>query len=303
MQRELPNLDWLRVFDACAETSSFASAAERLRVTPGAVSQRIKALEAFLGIALFERQAQGVRLTAAGRRFAADVRPGVRQLMHATREVVRNQAHATIRISVLPALAQLWLGPRLADFHRRHEGVSVEIWADAALADLRAASFDLALRYGRPPFADCEHQTFLADALVPVASPDLLARCRRDVHGLPIGEPLLLDTYWPEDFGDWMRAARITHDALPSTRTFSLYSMVVDAALDGQGFMIGHTALVGDLLASGRLVRISDVSVPTAHQFHVLSAQDRPIPPSAALFVAWLLAQKGNGTTVGGGKT
>lgn len=296
MQRELPNLDWLRVFDACAETGSFASAADRLKVTPGAVSQRIKALEAFLGIALFERQAQGVRLTEAGRRYAADVRPGVRQLLHATRDVVRDQTRATIRISILPALAQLWLGPRLADFHRRHDGVSVEIWADPALADLQAASFDLAIRYGRPPFVGCDHREVLVDTLVPVAAPDLLARCRRDAHGLPVDVPLLVDTYWPNDFGDWMRAAGIKNTARPSPRPFSLYSMVVDAALDGQGFMIGHTALIGDLLANGRLVRMSDVSVPTAHQFHVLSPKDSPMLPSTAIFIAWLLAQESGGT-------
>ncbi len=70
MSRELPNLDWLRVFSATAATETFALAALRLSVTPGAVSQRIKALEAFLGVSLFQRYPQGAKLTEAGKRYA-----------------------------------------------------------------------------------------------------------------------------------------------------------------------------------------------------------------------------------------
>ena len=80
MARGLPNLDWLRVFAAAAETESFALAASRLGVTPGAVSQRIKALEAFLGVSLFQRHPQGVRLTDTGWRYGQRVAPALEQL-------------------------------------------------------------------------------------------------------------------------------------------------------------------------------------------------------------------------------
>ncbi len=130
MSRDLPNLDWLRVFSATAATESFALAALRLGVTPGAVSQRIKALEAFLGVSLFQRYPQGVKLTEAGKRYAQRVRPSLEQLTLATQEITSTQTARAVRLTILPALAQLWLGSRMDLFHKLHTNATVEIWAD-----------------------------------------------------------------------------------------------------------------------------------------------------------------------------
>lgn len=292
MQRELPNLDWLRVFAACADAGSFVGAADLLGVTPGAVSQRIKALEVFLDVPLFDRFAQGVQLTEAGRRYAADVRPAIAQLLHASRAITRDGVSTPVRITILPALAQLWLGQRLADFHRKHEGISVEIWADPAIIDLRAAPFDIALRYGRPPFPGCDSQPFLFDELVPVASPTLLERCDVDPLGLPRNVPLLLDTYWNGDYDDWLGATGQPRIAPSSVQTFSLYSMVVEATLNGQGFMMGHTSLLRDLIAAGRLAPLSEHRIRSDNQFYCLTPTTRPLQPSTRLFWEWL-AQAG----------
>ena len=103
MARGLPNLDWLRVFAAAAETESFALAASRLGVTPGAVSQRIKALEAFLGVSLFQRHPQGVRLTDTGWRYGQRVAPALEQLAEATHQIRAAQGPKAVRLTILPA--------------------------------------------------------------------------------------------------------------------------------------------------------------------------------------------------------
>lgn len=291
MQRDLPNLDWLRVFAATAATESFALAATRLGVTPGAVSQRIKGLEAYLGVDLFQRYPRGVKLTEAGRRYAQRVRPALEQIAVATRELTTPGSARTVRVTILPALAQLWLGPRMEDFHALHTNTSVEIWADAAVVDLRTSNFDLAIRYGKPPFPGCEHRALLFDQLVPVAAPSLIETSTLDEHGLPVGAPLILDTYWEQDFGDWLGLTGRTRPASMITQTFSLYSMAVEATLQGRGFMIGHTSLIDGLLRRGDLRLLSEERVASRNQFYVLTKAAVPLSEAADTFMSWLVAQ------------
>jgi len=293
MPRELPNLDWLRVFASTAATESFALAALELSVTPGAVSQRIKALEAFLGVELFQRYAQGVRLTEAGKRYAQRVLPPLDQLTHATRDLMTGEANKPVRLTILPALAQLWLGPRIDAFHRSHANATVEIWADPAIVDMRTSNFDIAIRYARPPFAGCECRPFLADDMVPVAAPSLIESAEFDAQGLPIGVPLMLDTYLASDFDDWLRLTGHVRPPGLTAQNFSLYSMVVEATLQGRGFMMGHTSMISDLIADGRLRPLSDKWVTAPNQFYLLTKTGVPLAPVAQSFVDWLLLEAG----------
>jgi LysR family transcriptional regulator, glycine cleavage system transcriptional activator len=291
MSRELPNLDWLRVFSATAATESFALAALKLGVTPGAVSQRIKALEAFLGISLFQRYPQGVRLTEAGKRYAQRVLPSLEQLALATRQIKSTQSTRAVRLTILPALAQLWLGPRMDHFHKLHTNTTVEIWADPAIVDLRTSNFDLAIRYSKPPFPGYEYRELFFDEMVPVASPALIEASETDERGLPIGAPLMLDVYWQNDFDDWLISSGQTRPDNLITQTFSLYSMSVDATLNGRGFMMGHTSLIGKLLEEGRLQVLSEKRVTTNNQFYLLTKAGAPLSDAAETFVNWILEQ------------
>lgn len=291
MPRALPNLDWLRVFASAATNESFALAASELAVTPGAISQRVKALEAFLDVELFTRHAQGVRLTEAGRRYAQRVLPPLEQLTAATRDAMTAEDTIKVRLTILPALAVLWLGPRIAQFHAAHPGVAIEMGADAAVVDLRSGNFDVAIRYGQPPFAGCDHHGLFIDELVAVAAPNLLRSVPRDAHGLPIGVPLMLDTYWAQDFDIWLKHVGHAYPANLVTQTFSLYSMAVEATVQGRGFMIGHTGLVGDLIRQGKLQRLSDRRMPLTKQYYLLTKAGSPLSPTAQAFVDWVLDQ------------
>lgn len=291
MSRETPNLDWLRVFAETAATESFALAAARLSVTPGAVSQRIKALEAFLRVDLFQRYPQGVKLTEAGKRYARHVSPALDQLVNATREITSVSSARTVRVTILPSLAQLWLGARMEEFQALETNTTVEIWADPTVIDLRTSNFDLAIRYGKPPFPGCKYRELFFDELVPVASPKLIETLKRDDQGLPVDASLMLDPYWEHDFADWLARTGLTPPKALRTQTFSLYAMTVDATLQGRGFMIGHTALIGELLRTGQLQALSDRRVPSKNQFYLLTKSATPLSAAAENFVAWLLEQ------------
>ena len=264
-------------------------AATRLGVTSGAVSQRIKALEAFLRVELFHRYPQGVKLTEAGRRYAQRIAPALGALTAATRDITGTRGVQSVRITALPALAQLWLGPRLEAFHAAESNINVEIWADPDVIDMRTSNFDVALRYGRPPFPGCNVLPILSDELVPVASPELIASASLDDHGFPAGAALISDPYWEHDLADWLAGVSLDKPKGLRVQAISLYSMAVEAVLKGRGFMIGHSSLIGDMLDDGRLVPLSDQRVPAAKQFHVLSRAGAAPSPAADAFVRWIV--------------
>ena len=125
----LPPHTAVRAFEAAARHGSFARAAEELFVTPAAVAQQIKALETWAGGALFERHSQGIRLSAHGRRALPALSAAVDQLGLAVQSL-RNETQtaarrSTLQVAALPAVAQLWLSPRLSRLKAALPGVQV----------------------------------------------------------------------------------------------------------------------------------------------------------------------------------
>ena len=114
----LPTLTWLRAFEAAARTSSFSAAALELRLTPGAISYQIRALEAHLGFALFERLPRGVKLTPMGVAYLPPVRKAFEQLADSTVGLFGGSERGQISIHAPVSLASLWLAPQLPAFGR-----------------------------------------------------------------------------------------------------------------------------------------------------------------------------------------
>jgi len=267
----LPPHTAVRAFEAAARHGSFARAAEELFVTPAAVAQQIKALETWAGGALFERHSQGIRLSAHGRRALPALSAAVDQLglaVQALRQETQTAARrSTLQVAALPAMAQLWLSPRLSRLKAALPGVQVSVTALEQPPNFRREPFDLGLFYAHSVEAavGATGIPLARDRLVPVCSPrvqpslasgrprplddliDVLARCGG-----------LHDTVWRDDWSRWLQAVRpgttsTEADALAAGPDFSLYSLALQAALDGEGVLMGRERLVAPLLEKGRL--------------------------------------------------
>ena len=144
----LPTLTWVRAFEAAARTSSFSAAALELRLTPGAISYQIRALEAHLGFALFERLPRGVKLTPMGVAYLPPVRKAFEQLADSTVGLFGGSERREISIHAPVSLASLWLAPKLPAFSRAFPGIDVRllsvIWDHPAPTE----NTDLEIRYG-----------------------------------------------------------------------------------------------------------------------------------------------------------
>src|ERR1700730_18897941 len=111
----LPNLAWLRSFEAAAPTGSFAAAATELRLTSGAISYQIRALEAHLGVSLFERLPRGVKLTAMGVAYLPPVRKAFEELADSTVGLFGGSERVQIAVNAPVSPAALWLAPGAAE--------------------------------------------------------------------------------------------------------------------------------------------------------------------------------------------
>lgn len=289
----LPPLDWIRVFETAARTGSFVAAADRLSVSPGAVSRTVKELENYLGVNLFRRLARGVELTETGRELAVAVGPAIEQISAASERFSRRRRASVLRVTVMPAWGERWLVPRLGQFRDDHPNISIEVSADSNVIDLADSNFDLALRYGSGSFGSLESIRLFDDELFPVAAPELASRHRIESYADVFRLPALQDNIWASDWDLWFRAAGITRKPHWRLTSFTLYSMALSAAIEGQGIVMAHKVLVEDELRKGRLVALFGLRVRSEKGFFVVTDPDRPQTSAVREFIEWLCVQAG----------
>lgn len=302
MKIERLPLNALRAFAEAARTGSFKVAAHRLGVTPGAVSRQIRQLEDRLGVSLFERHANGVSVSRAGRLLAEDVNAGLARIANGVQMVTeRSRETTTLVISAPPSFMQHWLLPRLNDFEAQENDIEIALDADQKLTPpvWQEGSARLSMRYGRGPWRGVRTVPLFDDRLVPVCAPGLLEQSPiRTPEDLLHHQLLAVDwcSHQSGDFpgwNEWFRAAGVTITASPTQRQYSLYSLALDRAIAGQGVMLATYPVVADRLASGVLVRPlgDEYTLASSFTYDLLLPASGTAPPAVQRFVDWLVAE------------
>jgi LysR family glycine cleavage system transcriptional activator len=285
----MPPLNALKAFEAAARHASFARAAEELGVTPAAVSHQVKALEAWLGAPLFVRRAQGLGLTDVGRATLPALSAAFDALGRAVQDLRGASPRARVDIAALPAIAQLWLAPRLAGARAAFPGLSPSVHALETPPDPRRELFDFAIFYVGDAPAGCRVVRLEDDVIFPACAPRIAGMLA--APGDLATTPLLRDTAWTDDWTCWLAAAaasaRVPVDQGPA---FSLYSMAVQAALDGTGVLMAHAALIGGHLASGALIAPFPTVARTGRHLAILVPERASA--AAARLIAWLVEHR-----------
>jgi DNA-binding transcriptional LysR family regulator len=144
-------LDGVEAFLSVAQHRNFRRAAAELGVTPSAISQAVRALEARVGAALFIRTTRSVGLTEAGERFLSRAKPAFEELVAAS-QVARElgqRPSGLLRLSVPRAVVPLVLEPVVESFCQAYPEIEVEIAASEELVDIAAGGFDAGIRLGQ----------------------------------------------------------------------------------------------------------------------------------------------------------
>lgn len=251
-RRSLPPHTALRAFEAAARHQSFVAAAQELCVTPAAVAQQIKSLEDWLGGVLFERHARGVVLTPRAQRAWPALAQALDQLGLAVQTLRTEVNTQELQLVALPAVAQLWLSPRLPALRRAFAGLQVSVTAMEQPPNFKREPYDLGLFYGQaaPP----EVSALAGDRLLPVCCPAIARTLRRKAPAALRGHTLLHDAVWRHDWAAWFAGVGVSGIDADSGPRFSLFSLAVQAAQDGEGILIARHRLVAPLLARRRLV-------------------------------------------------
>jgi LysR family glycine cleavage system transcriptional activator len=267
----MPPLTGLRAFEAAARHESFAKAADELGVTPAAVSHQVKALEQWFGATLFQRQAQGLRLTETGRAITPSFSRAFDALGVAVQELRAAAPRAPLNIAALPSIAQLWLTPRLPKLRAAFPKIKPSIHALEAPPNFQREPFDLAIFFTDGAKSRGQAIPLSDDVIFPACNPEI-ARTLRTPNDL--GEHTLLhDTTWANDWLAWLTAAGAAELATRDGIGFSLYSVAVQAAVEGAGVLMAHESLVADRLASGALVAPFPLKIKTGLRLSLLAPE------------------------------
>lgn len=285
-----PQLNALRAFEAAARLGGFKAAAVELCVTPGAVSQQVKALEQWVGSALFKRQAQGVQLTALGRSVIAEFTEAFDMLGRAQRKMRAGAAMPEVHIAALPAVAQLWLGPRMPQIRAQLPHTRISVTALEMPPNLDREMYDLSL-FVRDPVEVADGIVLADDGIMPVCSPSL-APFIESIEDLN-GQTLLQDLAWSTDWDDWYALSGAGPKSGGGTPArpgpaYSLYALAVAECVAGAGMLIGHKCLIGDHLDRGDLIAPIGPALPTGRALVL----ERAKPVSAV--VEAIVVQLGN---------
>jgi LysR family glycine cleavage system transcriptional activator len=312
MVRRLPSLTALRAFEAAARHLSFSRAADELHVTHAAVSHQIKALEAELGVALFRRLPRAVRLTEAGQAYFPPLRDAFASMTEATAALAVAREAGPLTISVAPSFATRWLVPNLHAFEARHPEIEVRSVISMHRVDLEAGDVAAAIRHGRGDWPGLTAHPLLAEELVPVCAPALLAGSglgaggfagragerggerggegdgERDGESDGDAPPLLHVEPRPDDWPTWFAGTGRSLPPRGAGPGFPTLGLALDAAVSGLGVAVADRRLVAQDIAQGRLARAASEAVPSDRGYFLVHPPARAGDPKLAAFREWL---------------
>jgi len=296
MPRCLPPLNALPSFEAVARHLSFSRAADELHVTHGAVSRAVRNLEDQLGVQLMIRATRSARLTPIGASYAAEIRDVLERLAAAT-SAATGQSSGILSVSTIDSFAARWLMPRLFRFRQAHGDIDVRVAVSERLADFISDGIDIAIRCGGGQYPGLSAELLMEEDHFPVCSPRLLG------GKYPLRTPAdlachtLLHDVFTVDWAIWLHSAGIYNVDPHRGPTFLSSDHAIQAAIRGEGVVLGRSALVADDLAAGRLVRPFELSLPAGFAYYVVCPPRALKRPNVKAFRDWLMAEARSHTT------
>lgn len=286
--KDLPPLQWLRVFESSARHLSFTQAADELNITQSAVSQQIKLLENFVGETLFIRGTRSLQLTNAGSTYLPDIQAALQILRQSTRSnFVRSDRHRiTIRSNW--SFSVLWLTPRIESFMKTHPGISLNIVPAIWETDYNNKSDDIEIRFGTHTGSENEFQLSAQMYCFPLCAPELASRVKQPEDFFNFGRINSLGAATPWD-KIYQLCGITPPDQLsqPELSTHG-YMLAVEMARCKLGIMLGLSFISDSLLARGELVRLFDFELAIPETYYLKADRNR-LSDNENNFCDWLL--------------
>jgi putative choline sulfate-utilization transcription factor len=291
------SLDLFRAFEAAARQRSFTAAAVELGTTQPAISQQIKRLEEQLETRLFDRIYRGIELTEAGSVLFEQVQAGLQNIDAGLSAITAKRQHEVLQVATDFAFAAYWLMPRLHRFHEANPDVDVSLVTSERSHNMLRTDIDVAVLFGDGRFKQGESHWLFSEEVFPVCSPQLLKQRPTPLDAQALLEfPLLhLRGENSSNWFDWsgvFRELGITSAPAPGQLRFDNYTLLIQAAIGGQGVAIGWRHLVDNLLTQGLLVRPINQTLISRLGYYVVLPQRKRRSVLIQQFVDWLMAEQ-----------
>jgi LysR family glycine cleavage system transcriptional activator len=280
--KTLPPLESLRVLATCVRLGNFSLAAAELGITPTAVSQRMRALEAQIGVTLFRRHGPKLTTTDRARALGQRINEALGLLQGAVDDC-RRIKHP-LRITCAPTFAARWLVPRLVSYQTLRGASAIALDVTQSLSP--QGSFDIAIRSGRGPWPGYESARLLSDDGTPMLSPKWAPPTGRMTVKKLLRVPLIPDSRWVE----WFKLAGVP-TATPKfvAARFPNYELEAQAAVQGIGAALLSPDLFAQFIAQGALVAPFSSRVQGPNSYWMLWTKQS----AEAHFLSWMKSQFG----------
>jgi DNA-binding transcriptional LysR family regulator len=275
----------LRALEAVGRLGHLASAADELGVTPGAVSQHVRKVEAQLNRAVFERSARGLRPTPAGAQLLSALTSAFAELERAV-ERAEGRLGGALTVTVAPVLAAKWLVPRLSRFYEANPGLQLRIEASTAIVDFDVSDIDAGVRVGKGPWPRTRAERLAQLSLFPVCCSTVGANLKsvEDLGRIPVIVDHGSLGRWPL----WLTAAGRPDLKLAPGPIFSDAGLCLEAAIAAQGVALAWPTLAADALKAGLVVAPFPGRVATEEFYWLVSSAKRRPSANVRRFGAWL---------------
>ena len=293
MPSKLPPLRSLEAFVAVGSTLSVKVAADMLRLTPSAVSHRLRALEDHLGIQLFERLNRALRLTGPGERYLRVIRSAFERMEEGTHELQEGTLTDALPVYVVQALAATWILSQLSDFYARHPDIRLTFHPQTSReypatkpTDLRGS---VQIRFGRGEWPGFHCERIVSCRSFPVCSPALLKAPDALREPADLARHVWLHVSLnPQAWPDWLQTAGVPDLRPRENMQLDDAELKHQAAVHGLGVAIGFDVLVDPYLRSGELVAPFDIVHQSRDAYYLVCHPEDRLDPRIRAFADWL---------------
>jgi DNA-binding transcriptional LysR family regulator len=292
-RRFLPSISHLAAFEAVARTGSVTAAARELDLTQSAVSRQVKALEEHLGVELFLRERQTVRLTIAGDAYAREIREALRRISSASLNLRANPHGGTLNLAILPTFGTRWLAPRLGHFLAANPGVTINLATRLSPFDFRLDSIDAAIHFGHPHWPGAELAFLMSEHTLPACSPDFLKRNAITRPEDLLTVPLLHLTTRPDAWERWFADSGVDFESVHGM-LFDQFATAAQAAIAGLGVALLPTFLMQEELKRGDLIAAVDREMESRERYYLAFPPERADYAPLAAFRDWIVSEAGS---------
>lgn len=295
MSRRTPALSALRCFAVFSRLGSISQAANELNLTISAVGHQIRALEAFIGVALVDRKGRNLTLTEQGAIYGDQIRIALEDIAVAT-DSIKNRgpiadADKIVRLAVLPSFAYSWLIPRLSDFRNKYPEIRLQIQISSDYCDLNTANTDCALRFGHGNWTNAHIQPLMKDTLLLVGSQNLINDHNQDVKSRLLEMPFIHSV---ESWSTWL-ATNPNQDVIcqrPNIKIeFSDTTHLLKAISLGLGIALTRGSLTYDLIELGELALAHNHVCLHSSSYYILFPTNKRPSIYTEIFSNWVKEQ------------